>query len=209
MNDGSLLVGTNGAVVHAEKKLQLKPGQTQTVTRPGFQVIVNTGAPVEFALADATIHPFAPESFDLLASRFGVMFFHHIGQALTNLRRVLRPGARACFAVWGTEEQPYWQTTVKIVHRHVGGPLLEATSSEPDDAAGPDDGSTVGDIQDALLGTPDFAVLLRAERLGGGPGRTYTLRYRATDASGNAATGAVVVRVPHDLVEVDSAPSPR
>ena len=31
--------------------------------------------PVEFALADATVYPFDPASFDLLASRFGVMFF--------------------------------------------------------------------------------------------------------------------------------------
>src|SRR5215471_10819398 len=31
--------------------------------------------PVDFVLADATVHPFDPESFDLLTSRFGVMFF--------------------------------------------------------------------------------------------------------------------------------------
>src|SRR5579872_4250988 len=36
--------------------------------------VTPSGAPVEFLLADATIHPFKPESFDLLASRFGVMF---------------------------------------------------------------------------------------------------------------------------------------
>ena len=31
--------------------------------------------PVDFALADATVYPFDPASFDVLASRFGVMFF--------------------------------------------------------------------------------------------------------------------------------------
>src|SRR5262249_21436143 len=33
------------------------------------------GLPVDFVLADATVHPFDPSSFDLLVSRFGVMFF--------------------------------------------------------------------------------------------------------------------------------------
>ncbi len=31
--------------------------------------------PIDFVLADATVYPFEPASFDLLASRFGVMFF--------------------------------------------------------------------------------------------------------------------------------------
>jgi len=31
--------------------------------------------PVDFVLADATIYPFEPASFDVLASRFGVMLF--------------------------------------------------------------------------------------------------------------------------------------
>src|SRR5436309_13445934 len=31
--------------------------------------------PTEFVLADASIYPFVPGSFDLVASRFGVMFF--------------------------------------------------------------------------------------------------------------------------------------
>ena len=31
--------------------------------------------PIDFALADATVYPFESASFDVLASRFGVMFF--------------------------------------------------------------------------------------------------------------------------------------
>jgi len=45
---------------------------------------------------------------------------------------------------------------------------------------------------------PGASVLLRADRLGSGPGRTYELTYVATDASGNAAPAQVVVTVPHD-----------
>ena len=75
--------------------------------------------------ADAHHLPFAGQSFDLATCRFGVMFFSDAERALAELRRVLKPGARACFAAWGPMEQPYWQTTMKIVHRHVGGAMLQ------------------------------------------------------------------------------------
>ncbi len=82
--------------------------------------------------ADAHQLPFADQSFDLATCRFGVMFFSDAQRALAELRRVLRPGARACFAAWGPIEQPYWQTTMKLVHRHVGGTMLQpGGSSDP------------------------------------------------------------------------------
>ena len=81
--------------------------------------------------ADAHHLPFADGTFDLATCRFGVMFFADAGQALSELHRVLKPGARACFLVWGPIEQPYWQTTMQIVHRHVGGPILPPGGADP------------------------------------------------------------------------------
>ena len=81
--------------------------------------------------ADAHQLPFADKSFDLAACRFGVMFFTDPERALMELRRVLRAGARACFAAWGPIEQPYWQTTMGIVHRHAGGTMLEPGGADP------------------------------------------------------------------------------
>ena len=75
--------------------------------------------------------PFAENAFDLATSRFGVMFFADIERALRELYRVLRPGARACFAVWGPKEQPYFASTIGIVHRHVGGTLLAPGGPDP------------------------------------------------------------------------------
>ena len=80
--------------------------------------------------ADAHHLPFAGQRFDLATCRFGVMFFSDAQGALAELRRVLKPGARACFAAWGPMEQPYWQTTMKIVHRHVGGAMLQPGGSD-------------------------------------------------------------------------------
>ncbi len=81
--------------------------------------------------ADAHQLPFAEQSFDLAACRFGVMFFADPERAMVELRRVLRPGARACFVAWGPFEQPYWQCTMKIVHQHCGGTILEPGGPDP------------------------------------------------------------------------------
>ncbi len=52
-----------------------------------------------------------------------------------------------------------------------------------------------------LSGTPgDNTVQLRAERLGNGTGRIYTITITATNAVGSA-TGTVTVAVPHDKGE--------
>ncbi len=74
--------------------------------------------------------------------------------------------------------------------------LAAVASSEPDDATA--DGDTVGDIRDAAPGTGDVDVQLRAERSAYGNGRTYSLTYVATDASGRTTSSPVQVFVPHD-----------
>jgi ubiquinone/menaquinone biosynthesis C-methylase UbiE len=79
--------------------------------------------------ADAHELPFSEQSFDLATCRFGVMFFADCDRALTELYRVLKPGGRACFVAWGAFEQPYWSSTMAVVHRHVGGPLMSPAGS--------------------------------------------------------------------------------
>jgi SAM-dependent methyltransferase len=79
---------------------------------------------ISFQKADAHELPLSDSSFDLATCRFGVMFFKDVERALRELHRVLRSGARACFAAWGPFQQPYWQTTMGTVLKHVGGPLF-------------------------------------------------------------------------------------
>jgi SAM-dependent methyltransferase len=93
--------------------------------------------------ADAHSLPFPDDSFDLATSRFGVMFFHGPTLALRELRRVLRPGARGCFLAWGPFDQPYWRSMMGVVHRHVGGPLLDPDGPDPFRFAVPGSLSTV------------------------------------------------------------------
>lgn len=81
--------------------------------------------------ADAHELPFPDNSFDLATSRFGIMFFSDVERALRELKRVLQPGARACFLVWGSVDQPYFRSMFGIVHRAIGGPYLLAEGPNP------------------------------------------------------------------------------
>ena len=80
--------------------------------------------------ADAHELPFPDQSFDLVTCRFGVMFFQDGVKALREARRVLKPGARACFLAWGPFDQPFWVSMWGVVHRFAGGPLT-APNQDP------------------------------------------------------------------------------
>jgi ubiquinone/menaquinone biosynthesis C-methylase UbiE len=56
---------------------------------------------VERKQADALALPFGDDSFDIVACQFGVMFFPDKVQGYREARRVLRPGGRFLFNVWG------------------------------------------------------------------------------------------------------------
>ena len=74
---------------------------------------------ITFKQADAHQLPFPDNSFDLITSRFGVMFFQT--KALQEALRVLKPGARACFVAWGPFEQPFWSSMMGVAHKYAGG----------------------------------------------------------------------------------------
>ena len=76
--------------------------------------------PLDFVLADATIYPFDPQSFDLLVSRFGVMFFAEPAVSFANLRRALRPEGRVVFVCWREPKRnPWMMIPLQAVYRHV------------------------------------------------------------------------------------------
>ena len=72
--------------------------------------------------------------------------------------------------------------------------LVSIGSSEPDNGLG--DGDKPEDIQEWTKGADDRTFLLRAERSGTGLGRVYTVKYKATDATGNSSFEEAFVRVP-------------
>ncbi len=63
---------------------------------------------VRFENADAQTFAFAPGSFDLAFSRFGVMFFADPVAAFANLRTALAPGGRLGFLCWQEIRRNPW-----------------------------------------------------------------------------------------------------
>jgi hypothetical protein len=81
-------------------------------------------------------------------------------------------------------------TVTDLLSGSAGFNLVSVTSSEPD--------SGLGDIQGFVAGTPSVSGQLRAQRLGSGNGRVYTLTYSGLDHAGNPAACTTTVTVPHD-----------
>jgi SAM-dependent methyltransferase len=86
---------------------------------------------LDWLLADAAAHDFAPRSTDLLFSRFGVMFFGEPVAAFANLRRTLRPGGRLVFACWRPlNENPWMALPLQVVQTLVP-PLPRPGANDP------------------------------------------------------------------------------
>lgn len=67
--------------------------------------------PATFLCADAQQYPFGPQKFDMIMSRFGVMFFEDFVQAFANLRSAAAARANLRCIVWrGLEENPFMTT---------------------------------------------------------------------------------------------------
>ncbi len=73
-------------------------------------------------VADAQTHDFGAGAFDVVLSRFGVMFFPDPVAAFANLARAVRPGGRLVAAVWQTRDRvplfdlPY-RTAAEVLDR--------------------------------------------------------------------------------------------
>ena len=76
-------------------------------------------APVDFVQADATVYPFEPASVDLVASRFGVMFFADPAKSFSNLHGALRRSGRLAFICWREpRENPWMMAPLQAVYKH-------------------------------------------------------------------------------------------
>jgi len=108
-------------------------------------------APVSFQLADAATAPLEPGTFDLLFSRFGVMFFDEPIAAFGHMRTALKPGGRLAFACWRAPAANDWFRLPMTAIGHLvtpapGDPLAPGPFAFADPAR-----------VEAILATADFA----------------------------------------------------
>jgi len=83
-------------------------------------------ANVVYEEGDAQTHPFAPASFDVAISRFGVMFFSDPVAAFANIARALRPDGRLVAIVWQPHRDNEWVVAIDDA--------IRATTFEDQDA---------------------------------------------------------------------------
>lgn len=109
-------VGERGAVVGADISAAMLAGAHKRLAETGLRNI-------SLIEADAQTYKFEPGHFDLITSRFGVMFFADPAAAFANLFRAARAGGRLCFACWGAiEENEHWLIPYRVALRHLGPP---------------------------------------------------------------------------------------
>ncbi len=67
------------------------------------------GGDIEFLVADAMTYQWSKQ-YDLVISRFGVMFFEDPVAAFSNILSALRPGGKICFICWQPPKENPWIT---------------------------------------------------------------------------------------------------
>ena len=117
-------------------------------------------ANVEFLEADAALYPFQPE-FDLIFSRFGVMFFVDPIAAFANIRKAAGRNARLAFICWRSVEENEWASLPYSVAKPFLPERPPADSSSP----GPFAFADAGRLR-AVLETAGFSDI-RIEKFSG------------------------------------------
>jgi SAM-dependent methyltransferase len=109
-------VGERGRVVGIDISEPMLAGARKRIAESGL-------GNVTLLQADAQVHRFEAGHFDLITSRFGVMFFADPFAAFTNLLPAVRRDGRLCFVCWAPlEENRHWLIPYEVALRHLGPP---------------------------------------------------------------------------------------
>lgn len=114
------------------------------------------GLAATFLEADAQTHAFEPQAFDLIISRFGVMFFDQPQAAFQNIRRAARDRAALRFVAWrAPRENPFFTLAGRTAAPFLP-PAPPTDPAAPGQFAFADDARVRGILRDA--GWSDVAV---------------------------------------------------
>lgn len=156
---------------------------------------------IGFEIADAEALPFPDAGIDRVTCRFGLMFFPDKPKALTECLRVLKPGGRAGFMVWGPlEENAVFQINMAAM-LEVMGPQDDHFLEMPFNLGQP--GTLVGLLEQAgFTGVEEQVIQARRKAPGDQPfWRTNldmsfgTLWMEASAAEREAVEAAIVRRL--------------
>jgi SAM-dependent methyltransferase len=117
-------VGPDGHVLGADVSNQSVARARQRIAAAGLRH-------ADAIVADVSCHAFAPNTLDLVASRFGVMFFSDPRAAFANVRRAMKPGARLALAVFRAASGGLWPHGPLDAVRHLLPPIPTPGPEEP------------------------------------------------------------------------------
>lgn len=113
----ALHVGPSGRVSAVDLAAEMQVG---ALRRAAALELSNIG----FAVCDMEHLAFPDNIFDAVTCRFGIMFPPDRAAAAAEAHRVLKPGAKAAYLVWGPEEDnTIHRTLTPAVLTHLGKPL--------------------------------------------------------------------------------------
>ena len=124
-----------------------------------------------FVLGDAGTHPFKAASYDLVFSRFGVMFFGDPVAAFSNFRQALKPTGRLVFVCWRTPQENPWGHVPLRAAQPFLPPLPRPGPDDPGQYSFGDRARVERILKESGFGPPDIRPIDRPVSLGNGHGR--------------------------------------
>jgi len=116
------VVGPEGSVTCTDAVAEMVEAARAEAQRRGL-----TNIQFQQCLADSL--PFPDNSFDVVVSRLGIMFFPDPVAAIRGILRVLRPNGRLAFAVWGKSDvNPFCYLVTRVMDQHMESPA----AADPD-----------------------------------------------------------------------------
>src|ERR671915_1760183 len=155
----------DGSVVGVDNSAAMIEGARELTEADGLHNVT-------FLHADAQIHRFPSESFDVAISRFGTMFFSDPVAAFTNIAQALRRDGRLVMMVWQGHERNEWSVAIADALAGDGEFLPPAPQgSDPFSLADPDTVTrtldvagftdvTFTDVREPVYHGPDVATAL-------------------------------------------------
>jgi SAM-dependent methyltransferase len=121
-----------GATTRALAQTEARHVTGADISAPLIELARESDTSADFLVADAATHAFDAGAYDLLTSRFGVMFFADPTAAFANLRHATAPQGRLRFVTWRPPaDNPFMSAGVRAAR-----PLLpEDTFPKPDPQA--------------------------------------------------------------------------
>ena len=122
LTSGRLLETAAGTGIVTQALAAALPGAVEIVATDLNQPMLDRAATkkgmerVHFQQANALALPFPEHSFDVVVCQFGIMFFPDRVAGMREARRVLKPGGRFLFNVWGPiADNPVMAVTVEAL----------------------------------------------------------------------------------------------